>query len=259
MCGFLIYPEKPRRAVVMTHLNRQRHRGIDGFGAIALDTDNHRSCSGLFIKPFMNKFARLPRGGVIIHHRKASVGGIKESLVHPLISRDGKVKLMQNGTRRELASLFYEDSDSKALANMWNCVDDDALYCMLEGCGVTFTTDEGRLWFHKDEKRTLYKCTEGRMEGMFASEPMDAGLWALVDEYPLEELPMNVNDWHLEHGTPVPYTLKKCVIHACGEYYAGTMDGYRCVSCEAKFATNHTRSNGWNQGQGRQGYMGGMT
>ena len=255
MCGFLIYPEKPKRALLLKHLNRQRHRGLDGFGAIALDDPSHRSCSGLYIKPFMNKFARLPRGGTIIHHRKASVGGIKESLVHPLVSRDKKVKLMQNGTRRELASMFYEDSDSKALAENWGEVSDAALYCLLEGCGVILATDEGRVWFHKDDKRTLYKCTEGRMEGMYASEPMDAGMWALIDEYPLEELSLNVNDWHLEHGTPEAYTIKKCVIHICGEYFAGQDDGYRCMSCEAKFATNSTYQGNHGQG-GRQQHMG---
>ena len=252
MCGFLLYPDKPRRDVLLTHLSRQKHRGTDGFGAISLKfpTPNSvRSTKDLNLTPFLNKFAHPPRGPIMIHHRKASVGGIKEELVHPLVSRDKKVTVMHNGTRRELSELFYEASDTKAIAEMWNHVDDEALYCMLEGCGIVITLDQGRLWFHRDDKRTLYKCTEGTMAGMYASEPVDAGFWALVDEYPLVELPLNMADWQLEHGTPLERTLKKCALHNCDNYYAGIGSGYRCHSCESRFSSGYNQ----NYGHGRRG------
>jgi len=234
MCGYLIYPFKPRKDLLSLHLERQKHRGEDGYGAIALKFPSPsavRSTKHLKKDEFLKKMQYMPTGPQIIHHRKASIGGIKSELVHPLLSTDKKVMMMQNGTKRDLSSMFFEASDTKALAEYWNRVDDDALYCLLDGTGVVIAIDEGRLWFHRDKGRTLYKCTEGYMEGMYASEPIEEGMWALVDEYVLHELPLNVEDWDLEHGTPHEYTAKECVFRGCTDTYFGSVGQHRCPSC----------------------------
>jgi len=182
---------------------------------------------------FITKAKALPIGPMIVHHRKASIGGVKEELVHPLQSSDNGVLLMQNGTKRDLATIFFEASDTKALAEYWNQVSDEVLYCLLDKTGVVFAMDGTRLFFHRDSSRPLFVCTDGAMKGMYSSEPVHPGMWALVDEYVLQELPLNVAEWNLEHGTPEEYREKVCVYYNCTDKFIGRENQYRCPECQS--------------------------
>ncbi len=252
MCGYLLYPSKPSAELLTLHLERQKHRGEDGYGAIALTLTKKkkvRSTKHLKRPSFVKKHTLLPRGPILVHHRKASVGGIKPELVHPIPDETGQVLVMQNGTRRALADIFMEASDTKALAEIWDEVSDYALYYILEGCGVVFAMDRGKLFFHRDSGRTLYKCTEGRVKGMYASEPVEEGMWALVDEYMLKELPLDMAEWDLEHGTPQAYTYQQCGYYSCNDIYIGLANSYRCPDCDKYM---YTAGTGYTTNQGRR-------
>jgi len=236
MCGYLLYPEKPDVQVVQRHLTTQKHRGEDGYGAIFLGkpTDNAMSYIRHLKKPnFLKSYKNSREGSVIVHHRKASVGGVKAHLVHPLSDTDNKVWLMQNGTRAALSDIFNEDSDSLALAEYWNHVSDKALLNMLDGCGVVIVVADGNVWFHNDGKRTFYYCTEGIAKGMYSSTPVEEGRWALVDQYELKKLPLEVGQWDLEYGVAKNYIRKSCSASWCKHTFIGSNTGGRCPSCEA--------------------------
>ena len=258
MCGFLLYPMKVSPVIVGHHLEIQKHRGEDGYGTISLarsDTDQPHHTKDLKRAKFLKQYSNLKAGGMIVHHRKASVGGIKADLVHPVSDIDKQVYLFQNGTRRELATLFFEASDTKALAQYWNEVSDEALCCMLEGCGVVFAYDKGKLWFHRDDGRTLYKCTEGKFAGMYSSEPVAEGMWGLVDTYWLKELPLDMNQWDLEHAKPVEYKERACIAPMCKDTFVGTGSQFRCPDCESwskYYYPSHSHAKGGKQRGGNR-------
>lgn len=252
MCGFLIYPAKPTKALLAKHLEHQKHRGTDGYGAICLKKPNKtgtRTTKNLLKEPFLRQFNQLPRTGVIIHHRKASIGGIKAELVHPVTDFEQNVHVMHNGTRRDLVSMFWGNSDTCVLAEFWDKVDDEAMYCMLEKTGVVFIMDRGRLWFHRDSSRTLYYCTEGIAKGMYASEPREEGMWALVDQHILTELPLSVNQWNLEHDTPVSYSKKMCNRINCKNMIIGNTSTYCCPDCKVPRTQQNWPRHGGVQGR----------
>lgn len=247
MCGYLLYPHKPKADIIALHLERQKHRGTDGYGAISLKPTSKgriRTSKALLLKPFLDKTRFLPTGGMLVHHRKASVGGVNEELVHPLTNDEKNVQLMQNGTKRSLSTMFMGKSDSLSLAEMWNEVSDLALYYLLHECGVVFCMDEDRLFFHRDSGRTLFKCVEGAFAGMYASEPVEVGMWALVDEYDLHELPLNMSKWDLEHGTPVEYTWQYCCYYGCTDVFIGKSTDNRCPCCSNFTYVNQQRGKG---------------
>jgi hypothetical protein len=263
MCGFLIYPEKPSRNLLAKHLEQQKHRGTDGYGAIALQpptSKGARHVKDLNHDTFMDSFMYMPRQPTIIHHRKASIGGIKAELVHPVSDSANKVFVMHNGTRKALSDMFWGQSDTCVIADFWNIVGDEAMWCMLERTGVVFVYDEGKLWFHKDIGRSLHLCTEGIAKGMYASEPMEEGMWAAIDSHILTELPLDMAEWDLGHDDPEGYRRKVCTYQNCGEEFIGLSTTVRCSDCKGKtqysWPPDYTqgRANGkvrkWVAGQG---------
>jgi len=180
MCGILCYQNKPGVNDLSKHLHLQRNRGEDGFGAIHLETG--RVVRALDKAAFLKKFHnRMPRkGSIIVHHRKASLGGITEALVHPLKATNEPLYVMQNGTKRDLLAAFdCYASDTAMIAELLPQLDDKARKAMLDGCGVVFmlNTELKKLWLSHDGKRTLHYCTEGEHKGMFSSFPLGAGEW----------------------------------------------------------------------------------
>ena len=259
MCGYIIYPTKPSKDLLLTHLERQKHRGEDGYGTMSmkLKADGKPYVGKALLRnAFIKKHRYMPVAPMIVHHRKASLGGVKAELVHPLANETDNVLVMQNGTKRPLAAMFYTSSDTLALAEMWDEVSDLALHCLLADTGVVFVMDRGRLFFHRDSGRTLYKCTAGDYAGMYASEPIEAGMWALVDEYDLKELPLDMAEWDLEHGESELFQWQECQYYLCKTPYLGTAGSYRCPDCDSKYvqsyssAANNRRNNTRQQAAG---------
>jgi len=235
MCGYLIFPKKVSKKDVDIFLTAQKHRGVDGYGCILVDGDKkHKYCKHLDKPSFLNSYAKLPHGGAIIHHRKASIGGINSTLVHPLTDEDKSVLIMQNGTRKALVSIFNGASDTKVIADLWHHVSDDVLYQILDGTGVVFAADTDGLWFHRDSGRTLYHCKEGKWAGMYASEPLAAGKWALVDEYLLQRLPLDINNWDLQCGEAVEYKMQECNVYHCKDMFLYSGKDLCCPSCRIR-------------------------
>ncbi len=208
MCGYVITPRKPNEKEIKFLFHRQRHRGEDGFGCIHLPTG--RFVKALKLKDFLRKFRSMPKdGSYLFHHRKASVGGITEDLVHPQKCRDkvGSVTFLvtQNGTKKALAQAFGTESDTVAITRTFpmleqysneNLIDD-----FLLGAGLVFVykhhekrPNELLMWH--DGERTLFECVDGQLKGVFSSEPLDKGKWREV--LPLDTMtpmPLDVGKW----------------------------------------------------------------
>jgi len=203
MCGYLIYENKPTADVLSRHLHLQRNRGEDGFGAVHPETG--RTVKSLDKAAFIKAFVvRMPRTGlIIVHHRKASLGGITIDLVHPIRSEvDTNVVVMQNGTKHDLVNAFDYDSDTVALAELWPQLSAKSRDKMTYGCGVVFVLkrapkgEDNELVLSHDGKRSLYYCHEGDAVGMFASFPVTEGSWCKC--HPLVGLPvmpLNLPAW----------------------------------------------------------------
>jgi len=200
MCGYLIYKSKPTKKELSEHLHLQRNRGKDGFGAIHLESG--RVVRSLDKKAFLNAFNTLPsNGSILVHHRKASVGGISTDLVHPIRHKDKPTLLVtQNGTHKALVSVTGHDSDTQSLVFLWNLLRENGHETMLEytlqGCGVVFIWEDGVLKMSHDGNRTLYYCEEGPSAGMFASAPLTPGMWCKCPPLKgIPEMPLKVEDW----------------------------------------------------------------
>jgi len=218
MCGYLIYKSKPTTTVLEDHLTRQRHRGMDGFGA--LHVASGKTCKALSFNAFAETFKRtMPREGtIIIHHRKASVGGISLDLVHPIHNKNNKhLIVMQNGTKRELVAVTGKQSDTVAIAELWPRLrGSDMEQDMLDGAGVVFIWNEGVLTLSHDGSRTLHHCIEGVSAGLISSEPLTEGVWQECP--PLRDvvvMPTAFSDWpsFLPLSEPEEYVENKLYTH----------------------------------------------
>lgn len=212
MCGYIILSEKPSRDRLTILLTRQRNRGTDGYGCIHLESG--AVVKAATAKEFVSRVMQLPEGSFLIHHRKASVGGVSDALIHPqeCLPPKGDVTFFvcQNGTKRSLSDAFGAKSDTRAIARVLPVLEQAGEESLTEdflfGAGLVFVykqhkrRDNELLMWH-DGERTLYYCEEGEFAGVFASEPLCAGRWSPITErLSLESMPLNVNQWRSVFG-----------------------------------------------------------
>jgi len=156
------------------------HRGTDSYGYIFLNRKSKQFelFKSLTKKDFIDKIKELPNNGSIIcHARKASVGAVDVVNAHPVKSSDNTVWLIHNGTNKTYADFYDASSDSQGLASLIEAVSEDKLDGLLNDLGVVFFTKGKYIYFYKDELRPLCLNKES---GIFASEPLFDGKWALV-------------------------------------------------------------------------------
>lgn len=176
MCGYIGGTKKVLlKNDIEELLLTQIHRGIDGYGAIALYEDG----SSEYLKDMkpepIEEWVKELKGNpfVIIHHRATSVGGTNLKLAHPL--EYGDIILMQNGTNKDPYMMVEKsESDSEALAILASIMEpDDFEKYILSNVGVVFFRKNGKLYLHKDSTRPLAQHTTG----LIASEPLTDGEW----------------------------------------------------------------------------------
>ena len=158
------------------------HRGTDSYGYIFLNRKSKQFelFKSLTKKDFIDKIKELPNNGALIcHARKASVGAVDVVNAHPVKSSDNTVWLIHNGTNKTYADFYDASSDSQGLASLIEAVSEDKLDGLLNDLGVVFFTKNSHIYFYKDELRPLCLNKES---GIFASEPLFDGKWALIKE-----------------------------------------------------------------------------
>jgi len=158
------------------------HRGTDSYGYIFLnrDTKQFELFKSLTKIDFVNRIKELPdNGSIICHARKASVGAVDVTNAHPVKSNGNTVWLIHNGTNKSYASFYNATSDSQGLASLIEAVSEDKLDGLLNDLGVVFFTKNSHLYFYKD---TLRPICLNKESGIFASEPLFDGKWALIKE-----------------------------------------------------------------------------
>ena len=179
MCGYLAGPYKAIQKVgVRKLLTIQKHRGEDGYGAIALFLDGSSAhVKNMEAKPVI-KWINKQKGDpyIIVHHRATSVGGTKLKLAHPLIKNS--TILMQNGTNKAPYNLIDEaESDSEALAVLADMMPPEDLdFYFLDRTGVVIFRKNNKFYLHRDDARPLHEHSSGLM----CSEPLITGEWREV-------------------------------------------------------------------------------
>ena len=181
MCGYI----NGTREVLISHgvqnlLTKQKHRGVDGFGAIAIYEDGKSLHTKSMESLDVVNWIELLKGNpfIFIHHRATSVGGTKLKLAHPLEYND--TILMQNGTNKDPYNMVtLAESDSEALAMLADGMDPYEFdFYILMDVGVIVLRKDGEFYLHRDASRPLVEHTSG----LLCSEPLIAGEWKMVKE-----------------------------------------------------------------------------
>jgi len=182
MCGYIAGPLKTlKEHGVKQLLQTQKHRGTDGYGLFEISNGKigyYKTMSLNTFAKYVNKLRGNPY--LIIHHRATSVGGTKLELAHPLVTPDKKVLLMQNGTKRPLATLMnIAESDSQALAYFAHSLSPQVFNdLILEDVGVVFFIKNRRIYLHRDTERPLLLNKD---TGIISSEPVTTGNHTTID------------------------------------------------------------------------------
>ena len=181
MCGYICSTREVLRSNgVKNLLDKQDHRGKDGYGAIALyENGTSKHIKYMDVTPLVNWIDALKGNPYIfVHHRATSVGGTKLKLAHPL--EEGESILMQNGTNRDPYMMVSNaESDSEALVMLSDIMEpEDLERYILKNVGVVIFRKEGTFYIHRDDTRPLHVHTSGLM----CSEPIVEGKWRTIDE-----------------------------------------------------------------------------
>ncbi len=179
MCGYITATKKVLKSHgIRNLLTKQKHRGVDGYGAIALYEDG-TSLHNKYMAttPLINWVENLAGNPyVFIHHRAASVGGTILKLAHPLESND--TLLLQNGTNKNPYQMVtLAESDSEALVMLADIMEpEDFANYILTDVGVVIFRKNDKFYLFKDDTRPLVIADDGLM----CSEPLVEGDWEAV-------------------------------------------------------------------------------
>lgn len=186
MCGYILGNRDTLRSNgVKNLLDKQKHRGVDGYGAIALyNNGESMHIKYMTVAPLVNWIDDLKGNPYIfVHHRATSVGGTKLKLAHPLEFNDSI--LMQNGTNRDPYQMVtMAESDSEALVMLLDSMTPVNLdKYILDNVGVLVFRKDNEFYLYKDASRPLNVHTSG----LICSEPLVAGKWSAVNDgmYPI--------------------------------------------------------------------------
>ena len=184
MCGIIGFIDvKERREAIDTALNLLKHRGTDSYGYIlerGATTETDKSLSKLSTLKSLN--AKDKSDFILLHNRKTSVGGTTIPLAHPIQSKNKKVQVIHNGTKKPLFNTIDDaKSDTEAIAEIISLHFEASplLSKLLEDCGVVFAKNQetGEVLFHTDGCRPLF-ISKNRQ--IIASEPVGLGEWFLI-------------------------------------------------------------------------------
>ena len=179
MCGYITGTKKVLKSHgIRNLLTKQKHRGVDGYGAIALYADGTSLHNKYMASTPLINWVEALKGDpyVFIHHRATSVGGTILKLAHPLESND--TILMQNGTNKNpYRMVTLAESDSEALAILADIMEpEDFTDYILVDVGVIIFRKNDKFYLFKDDTRPLVIADDGLM----CSEPLVEGNWEAV-------------------------------------------------------------------------------
>jgi len=192
MCGIVgkITPSAPEEVLeILRHgYKALEHRGNDSYGIALYTGKNFLFAKAIYLEEFLDKLEEEVESRkiksvkwFIAHNRQRSTGKIDIDTAHPVWDTEGKLFVIQNGTKKEFYSILPEaKSDTHGILLFYKNVKQDFLLKLLQGTGVVFIFDptQKKILFHRDEERTLFV----NHEGLIASEPITQSKWALIKE-----------------------------------------------------------------------------
>jgi len=222
-------------------LQIQEHRGTDSYGAVFwYGNKGYKAIKELKKEKFLQKFDKIAKSNykfVIVHHRWASIGNVNLKLAHPITKKD--VAIIHNGTKKSLYELYKNklQSDTEVIAYLASVLGfkNQVFRELMDGTGVIFGFDKERVFFHHDNKRSLFLNETG---DLISSEPILKGNWQLIQgqynfgfktwEYFVKKLKFAKNKVMINNGE---YLFPE-YCHECGAQHLHTEEE-ECVVCKA--------------------------
>lgn len=255
MCGIIgFWGEeniKKWKEILEKGWERLKHRGEDSYGVVIKTDKKIISYRSLSKESLLEKVREDIEEGiwdienaewVLAHNRKASVGGIRLELAHPIYLQERKqedIWVIHNGTKRALSDAFGEDSDTKALPYVFTLRRAKIRARLLNGVGVAFCVrrikNSVKILFHKDNSRPLVF----NKEGIIASEPIERGDWFEINDIEFVSLDtLSEIEKLINPKKSLSVVVKRCI--DCGREFVGGEE-LLCQDCRKSY-TNYYSS-----------------
>lgn len=190
MCGIVgkLSPATPEEMmeILKKGFEALEHRGDDSYGVVAVTDKGLFVAKAMYVEELFEELRKdLMEFGIdnirwfVGHNRKRSTGSIDIETAHPVWDKERKLAVVQNGTKKAVYELLTSArSDTHGILLLYDRVEKGLMKEILSGAGVVFIFDRqnDKVIFHKDSSRTLFINTEK----VIASEPIEAGEWALI-------------------------------------------------------------------------------
>lgn len=242
MCGIIGGKYDVLKHNFDTYLNRLKHRGTDSYGVTVFTPTYSTWFKATSLKKIKGKTLWEDVTSVkntqhlLIHNRKASVGGINIDLAHPI--EKGGWAVTHNGTKKSLQKLLEATckSDTEAISTILGYTNVVKLLSELfDGAGVVLATNDPQFFVHIDGNRPLMMNKE---RTIFSSEPVESGEWALIKEQTkiyksIEDFMQNCETYDFVEIEDIK-KYKPYYCYKCKKTHLNTAYGL-CPACESKY------------------------